>query len=709
MHNNIQQLIDQVSLELKNKPNDENLHHQLAILYLQTANFKTAQHHLEEVIAIAPKNIKALNDLAVILDIQGNKTEAKEIFEKLIILDPTYSDSYINLSKIYTDLNDLTKAEYFCKKALDCDAKNIRALNNLSSIYIKTNRQLQAIECIESALQINPNDFLLQFNYAKLLKYFCKFEIANQIFSALYTKNHTNAELLAEYADLQNCLGNPKKSMELLDLALQIDPNNYEANYYLCSYLYSVKNLEKAEYHCIKAIQAKNQSLQLLGMLANIQLSLAEFEESEQTKEEILTLFNSGSYYEPLNPFIAQMLFSDDKLLYKISKQWAKHFKDKCRSTPFKHKVRNKKKLRIGYISPDFGNHSVGLLIEDIFQYHDRKSFEIYGFPTKVHTCSRYKYITSQFDKTTILNIKNPIKAAKIIHDQRIDILVDLTGPTTDDNYEVLVLQPAPVQCQMVGFTGTLGADYVQYIITTTSIVSKENLSCLVETPVYMPECDIAHHGFVVPDLPKKNLPPKDKFVFLAHHAIYRINREILICWMQILDAVPKSILWLCCYNQTTQKNILKLAREHHIDDDRILFYENSNITLNWQHRVADLFLDTFTHTSGTLSFLCLWAGLPILTLYGNTFHSRHCASFCKAIGVPEQIVYSKEEYIQRAIYLAKNPHVLQDIKQSILSKRDTSVMFNVPIFVKHLESAFKLIWEDNYNGCKAKEIIVPK
>lgn len=710
MINEIESQIIECEKELQDKIADPDLYHKLAILYLQTKNLPQARKYLEQLIIFDPKNIHALNDFGVILDMQGKKEEAKIILFNAIKLDPTYSEPYVNLGKIYTDLKELATAESYCFHALKLNPEHLRAMNNLASIFIKTNRPLKALEFIENALRLSPDDAMALFNYAKLLKYLYKFEQAEQIFNQLLTLYPSDPEIIATFADLKNLQGQPKMAIDLISKALKIDSNNYYVNYYYAIILFNANKYEQAEYYCKKALSIE-PSLELLGILANIQLNFALYEEFEHTKNQALKLVQSSLYYDPINPFLSQLLFEDNAIQHNISQKWAKQFVHKTKIEPFPRKQYNHSKLRIGYISGDFGNHPIGLLVENLFNLHDRNSFEIYGFSTRKHFCSRYQKICSQFDKFESLDMKDPIQAAQIIHELEIDILIDLVGPTANDNYDILALQPASIQCHMLGYTGTMGADYIQYFITTKTVTPKTMSANFSEKIVYMPHTEIAHAGFTIDNehitRAEYNLP-NDKFIFIAHHSSYRINQKALYCWMQILKAVPNSILWFYCNHPIAKKNILHFAAQYGIAETQIIFYEDLILTNNWPHRLADLFLDTFTHTTGTVSFLCAWAGLPMLTMLGNTPQSRVCSSICYASNAPEQVVISREEYIERAIYLANNPDKLTTIKEKLLANRHRSKLFNQKQYVKYLESAFNLMWEDFCNGDISKEIVVP-
>lgn len=709
MSNTLTTEITKLATALATNPTAIKLHHKIAMLYLQTANLPKAQSHLEQIIMLAPQNIESMNDLAVVLAMQGKQKQAISLLKNCITIMPNDPNAHVNLGKIYTELNELPKAKACFLKAITLTPKHIIALNNLATIYLKTNEQLQALKCLETALAIDANNLMILFNYSKLLKYFNDLATAKAILTKILTVTPNNATVIAELADLFIKTGQNKTALTYITKALSLEPDNYYANYYYAIMLYNKRDHKKCLYYCKNALIQNNNSLELFGILACIQLDMGSYQEFEDTKQQAKQLINSGQYHESINPFLAQILINDDNdMLHLLTKQWAANVSHQGKNFIYPRKKYGHKKLRIGYISGDFGDHPIGLLIENLFALHDRNDFIIYGFATKVHNCPRYQKICDQFDELILLDLKQPIKAAKTIHALEIDILIDLVGPTDNNNYAVLALQPATIQAHMLGYTGTMGANYIQYFITTQTIVSQNMTSSFSETLVYLPDTDIAHHGFVMPKQSTNISLPKDKFVFLAHHASYRINQEVLQAWSQILQEVPNSILWFYCNNTLAQQNIIQYFQNYNLAANRIIFYSNNILTDNWQHQAAHLFLDAFSHSSGTLTFLCAWAGLPMLTVLGNTPQTRVCANFCKAIDVPEQIVSSKTKYIQRAIYLATHPAELQKIKNKLLANRHSTKLFNQPIYIKHLETAYQLMYEDFCNNNTTKQIIVP-
>ena len=684
--------------------------HKLAQMCIEHKLFAKAQQHLSEILRIYPHHPQIMNDLAVVLDIQGKTVQACSMLKQVIALAPSYQDPYTNLGKIYTTLGKLAIAEEMFEQVIAINPNNILAINNLAGVYMQTNRKLKALDYIKSALKLNANDLMALTNYGRLLRHFSENTLAKNVYNKIISIEPNNVNALAELAILHSENNQFGQAFTLINKALTLDPNNYYANYYATLILFYDRQYELIERYATKAFAIKGTSLELLGIHGMVQLSLGEYDNFATTQRLAHELVDSGKYYELADPFIAQVLFTDNLIQKKIAHAWGNIFIEKLKTSPYQRINYNHKKLHIGYISADFGNHPVGMLVENIFKLHNRSEFKIYGFPTKKHNCARFDKICQQFDECILLDPTNAEHSARLINACEIDILIDLVGATKNDNYDILALQPATIQCHTIGYTGTLAADYLQYYITTKIAVPEHMLEAFTEKIVYMPYAEVCHPGFVID--PKSisrqeyNLP-EDKFVFLAHHSPYRLTKEVLLTWCRILQAVPNSVLWILYKYDKVKQSIIHLAKQYDIEENRLIFYSNEILTDSWQHRLADLFLDNFSHTSGTLSFLCAFAGLPMLTYLGDTPQSRVCASFCHAAGVPQQVVATKQEYFERAVYLANNKKELHNIQQQLLTNLPESKLFNQPLYVKHLEQAYKLMWDDFCQNTNHKTITI--
>jgi predicted O-linked N-acetylglucosamine transferase (SPINDLY family) len=295
------------------------------------------------------------------------------------------------------------------------------------------------------------------------------------------------------------------------------------------------------------------------------------------------------------------------------------------------------------------------------------------------------------------------IEIAQLSRSLNIDIAVDLTGFTQDARTGIFSHRAAPIQLNYLGYPGTLGADYMDYIIADRTLIPLESQSCYLEKVVYLPNSyQVNDRKRLIFDkqFTRQELGlPKNGFVFCCFNNNFKILPATFASWMRILKAVEGSILWLFHDNSWAVESLKKEAEKQGIAPARLVFAERLPLPEHLaRHRQADLFLDTFPYNAHTTTSDALWVGLPVLTLAGQSFASRVAASLLNAIGLPELITSTQEEYEVLAIELAMNPHKLADIKLKLAKNRLTTPLFDTPLFTKNLETAYIKIVERYQN-----------
>ena len=352
-------------------------------------------------------------------------------------------------------------------------------------------------------------------------------------------------------------------------------------------------------------------------------------------------------------------------------------------------------KIRVGYFSADFHNHATGHLMAELFELHDKSQFELVGFSFGPITNDEMRLrLGRSFDQFIEVGGKSDVEVAKLSRDLNIDIAVDLKGFTQDARTGIFAHRAAPIQVNYLGYPGTLGADYIDYIIADKTLISPELQSCYSEKVVYLPNSyQVNDRKRLISDrqFTRKELGlPENGFVFCCFNNNFKILPTTFEGWMRILRAVEGSVLWLLQDNSWAAENLKKEAEKQGVAPDRLVFAERLPLPEHLaRHRQADLFLDTFPYNAHTTTSDALWAGLPVLTLMGRSFASRVAASLLNAIGLPELITFTQKEYEALAIELAMNPNKLEDIKLKLASKRLTAPLFDTPLFTKNLEAAY--------------------
>ena len=353
--------------------------------------------------------------------------------------------------------------------------------------------------------------------------------------------------------------------------------------------------------------------------------------------------------------------------------------------------------------------------MQSMVALHDRERFEVFYYALAADDGSTYyrRFATDAEHFVDLTALSNRDAALRIRSDE-IDILVDLMGYTRNARTEIFALQPAPVQVAYLGFAGTLGADFIPYIIADPIVLPESELPHFSEQPVYLPECyqvndrwqPIAETGARRADYGF----PEAAFVFCCFNANYKIEPVIFDVWMHILQRVPGSVLWLFEGSEHVPDNLRREAQARGVAPERLVFAPRVPKDRHLErHRLADLCLDTLIYGAHTTASDALWAGVPVLTCCGEAFASRVGASLLTAVGLPEMIVNSLTEYEELAVELATRPQRLTEIRQKLSANRLTYPLFDTERFVRHLEKAFEMMWAVHAAGEAPRPIYVPK
>ena len=363
-------------------------------------------------------------------------------------------------------------------------------------------------------------------------------------------------------------------------------------------------------------------------------------------------------------------------------------------------KSRHRDKIKIGYYSPDFREHPVAYVLAELLELHDKNQFELFGFyfgppdSSKIH-----KRVSSAFNQFIDVGFKSDKDITLMSREIGIDIAVDLTGFTGLSRTDIFSYRAAPIQVNYLGYSGTIGAEYIDYIIADPIIIPTESQKYYSEKVAYLPNSYLVYDTQrSMPDrlFTKDELGlPKDSFVFCCFNNNYKITPNTFDGWVRILKAVKGSVLWLLEDNPIAVSNLRKEAQFRGLDPNRLVFAKRMDpseyLARNY---VADLFIDTFPYNAHTTAADALWFGLPILTCMGESFASRVAASLLNAIELPELITTTQEQYEARAIELATNPEKLKAIKYKLERNRLTTALFDTTRFTKHIQAAYKQMYE---------------
>ena len=364
------------------------------------------------------------------------------------------------------------------------------------------------------------------------------------------------------------------------------------------------------------------------------------------------------------------------------------------RMVPFRHKYKHER-LKIGYLSSNLNMHAVSLLTVELFETHDRNQFEVHAFCWSPEDGTPFRQrVKNGFDLVHAVGGMSDEQVAHLISSLEIDIIVDLQGLTSGARPNIVARGPAPVQIAYLGYPGPSALPYIDFVVADPFIMPPELCEHFTEKPLYLPGLfqvsDSKRHISPIPSRAHFGLKDED-FVFCAFNNNHKFTPEMFESWMRILRATPHGILWLLEDNQWSKANLLQAAFAHGVAPERLSFAGRiAPADYLARFAVADLFLDTMPYNAGTTANDALWAGLPLLTLSGNTYASRMAGSLLRSIGLETLITFNHRDYEETAIRLANNSHEINELREKIALAKQTQNLFNTQKFTREFEAALK-------------------
>jgi len=394
---------------------------------------------------------------------------------------------------------------------------------------------------------------------------------------------------------------------------------------------------------------------------------------------------------------LAMMGLSDDPALQLLAAQ--RFVNDKVPKAPAValHTLgpRREGRIRIGYLSGDLHMHAVGLLTPELFELHDRSRFETWAFCwTPESAQPQRQRILKAMDRVVRIGALDDTAAARLITQAGIDVLVDLQGLTSGARPGILVQRPAPVQVSYLGLPGTSAVPGIDWMLADRFVMPPDLLPYCTEKPLYLPRCyQVSDRQREVAEKPTRARYglPEDAFVFCSFNNNHKFTAEMFGAWMQILQQVPGSVLWLLADNDTARANMLRAAAAQGIEPNRLIFAPRvSPAEYLARFQLADLMLDTFPFNAGTTASDALWMGLPIVTRTGRTYISRMAGSLLTAVGLPDLITETLADYVKLAVTLGREPARVASYKRYLAEHGRQSALFDLPQLVRDIEAAFE-------------------
>lgn len=724
-------------------------HYNRGVIHQDQRNWDSAVADYQRTLQIAPQHASAWNNLGLVVKEQGNLAGAVECHLRAVQCKPDFAEAFNNLGVVYRERRELNlavdsyaaalrlKPDYavaynnlgnallglgrpadavtFFKRAIELQPNFAEAFNNLGSALQDLRRLNEAAECHRAALHLKPD-------YAAALQCLGNV-IRDEGDSAQALACYQRAlELEPDSPELHNNIavalrdrGMTAEAITLYQKARELAPHSAEIQRNLASSMTDAGEFLEAIACYRRSLELKPTCLAALGQLVHQLQHICQWDEVTDLAKRAIDAIERdvvASGESPMAPFAFMTLpiETTSKQQLQCARRWADY--STRAAVSIDPATRGKRRdgdsrIRIGYLSADFRAHPVADLIVELFEVHDRNRFAITGYSYGPDDGSALrKRIASAFETFVDFREVSFAESARRIAADGVDILVDLTGFTQHARTQIMASRPAPIQVNYLGYPSTTGANFIDYIMVDEFIVPMDRQPYFSENIVHLPGCyQVNDTKRVISDrLPTRQEfgLPDDGFVFCSFNNNYKITAEVFDVWMDLLREVPSSVLWLLEGNKLAPANLRREAERRGIDSQRLLFAPRRPLPEHLaRHQLADLFLDTFPVNAHTTASDALWAGLPVLTLSGESFVTRVAGSLLRTMGLPELVTTNLHDYKYRALQLASNREELLSIRTRLQQNRLTSPVFDVKSSARAIERAYETMVQIHQSGAR--------
>ena len=648
------------------------------ILNLIKANkFVEAESKCEEIKIKLDKNVEFLHIYGFIFLNLKKYDKAINVWKKAIKINPEFVEGLNNLGNAFLKIKKFDEAIEYLNDALKLKPDFFETYYTLSEVFFHKAMYEASLKNLDKALNLKPDHLPTINNKIKLLLKMSKKEDALKFLDKVIPYHPKNSELYNEKAEILSDLGMNSRSLNTYKTILMIDPN----------YPF------------------------VLGKVVDDKLKNCDWNGLDKDCAEIKKKIIDGKKIAA--PFLVSTLFDSSYLQNKSAEIWIKQFR--LTEKKFKFQTDNNyTKRNIGYFSADFRDHPVGHLISKMLESHDKTKFNIYGFylGNKHKEDDRfYKRIKKTFTKFYDVSKMSDEEIISLSINLKIHIAVDLMVYTgSQSRFGIFLNKCAPIQINFLGYPGTSASEKIDYIIADKTVIPETNKKFFTEKIIYFPNSyqpSEKNRQLSEKKFTKKNLNlPEDVFIFCCFNTCSKILPGMINVWADILNQVPKSILWMISDNEVTKKNLNIEFEKKNIDTKKIIFSDKLPISEHLARiKYADLFLDTFPYNAHTSCSDSIWAGLPLLTIEGNSFQSRVASSLLRTSGLEELVTKNEKEYIEKAVYIAKNKDYLDNLKNKLINSRNTNPLFDNQTFIKDMEKAYSIVLEKYFKNQKPEDI----
>jgi len=696
-----------------------------------------------------PRLLKAFRTLEQAVSFQQNGLfdDAEKSFSRVVKKTPDYFDGLHLYGLFKYQRGQLDDALRLVQKAVRINPRSANALSSLGVILAHMSRYGEALSSFDAALKLDPDHVFALSNRCNALNELGRYDDAILISDRVLAINPTHADVyIPRGAALLNC----KRDREALDSyerAIRLNPSFATAWLGRGNVFFDLKRYDEAIASYDRAIALKpdlakawlgrghvfnerkdyNQAFSAYdrafklapeletveGERLHAKMHLCDWSNFAEEYAHLTSSVRRGNVATAPFPFLAMPSSAEEQL--RCAELFIKKKHPASARTAWHGEIYKHDRIRIAYVSADFHQHATSYLMAGMFECHDKSKFDVTAISIGPDDDSEMRRrLQSHFAQFIDAKSSSDEEISHRVKSADVDILIDLKGFTQGGRAGIFARRAAPIQVNYLGYPGTMGADYFDYLIADPTLIPASQQNHYKEKIVYLPNSyqvndakrPIAETAYTRAEMGL----PQNGFVFCCFNNNYKILPSVFDGWMRILKAVDGSVLWLFEANASAAANLRKEAQARGVNHERLVFAKKLPQSDHLaRHRLADLFLDTVPCNAHTTASDALWAGLPVLTQIGGTFAGRVAASLLNAIGLPDLIASTPQAYEALAIDLAANPEHLALIKRKLSDNRLTSSLFNTQLFTKHIEAAYTAMHERYQAGLPPETIEIPR
>ncbi len=634
----------------------------------------------------------------------GQPQTAEGMLRRILVRDPAVPKAYELLAYIYGNRGELDACEDHLSKAAALPGCAPEVLFYLGRVQLQRGRAALAVQSFEQCITRSGEHFEVLHEWGVALRTLGRNEAALAVFLRAERKQARSIELQLNLGD---CLGEMRRLSQALvhyERALSLDRHLARAWWSRSGVLSLLGRRQDAldGYETLERIAPETEYLR--GAALHERMHLCQWDDWQMQVEALIDRVDQGERASAPLPMLSTPAGPATQLRAARA-----YMQDHCpadrTATIFPARPQGGR-LRIGYFSADFRDHAVAHLTARLFECHDRSRFEWFGFaigrnPPDAMTAR----IAASFDHFQEAGDLDDDQLVRMAREAGLDIAVDLNGLTGEERISIFARRVAPIQVNYLGYAGSTGCSFMDYVIADATVIPPEDSAHYDEKVVLLPDSfqvndDTKPIASVLADRASFGLPAEG-FVFACFNNSFKITPDVFDIWMRLLLQVPGSVLWLFKGNDASRASLWREAARRGVAAERLVWAERMpQMAVHLaRHAHADLFLDTFYYNAHTTASDALWAGLPVLTMAGTTFASRVSASLLRAVGLPELVTDSPDGYERVALELAWSPPALAALRKRLVQSRDTSPLFDTPLFARRIEAAFEAMWARHCAG----------